>query len=86
MRQQAHDAGDVDHAVFHERRAATAAQARSIGDLLEQPARQRVVGLVSRPVGDHEPVEVEAQESQVADHVEDLVPHAFVGITRARCR
>ena len=29
---------------------------------------------MSRAMGDDEPVEVEAQERQVADHVEDLVP------------
>ena len=81
VRQEAHDPGDVEHAVFPERAGRSA---RSAFDrrLLEQPPRQGVVGLVSRPVGDDEPVEVEAQESEVADHVEDLVPHALVGIAQ----
>ena len=34
---------------------------------------------MARPMGDDEPVQIHAQERQVADHVENLVPGAFVG-------
>ena len=51
-------------------------------DRLEQPTRQRGVGLVPRPVGDDESVQVDAQERQVADHVEDLVPRALVRVAQ----
>ena len=39
---------------------------------LEQPANQGVVGLVAGAMSDDEPLQVEAQQSQVADHVEIL--------------
>ena len=82
VRQKAHDAGDVDHAVFRECGRRVGSRRDRPGDLIEQPPRQGVVGLMSGPVSDHEPVEVEAQQSQVADHVENLVPHTFVGIAQ----
>ncbi len=37
---------------------------------------------MSRPVRDDKPVEVDPQESQVANHVEDLVSHALVGVAK----
>ena len=37
------------------------------------------VELVARPMGDDEAVQVHAEQREVADHVEDLVPGAFVG-------
>ena len=37
---------------------------------------------MTRPVGHDESVEVDAQQGQVADHVEDLMPGAFVGVAQ----
>ena len=49
---------------------------------LEQPAHQGGVGLVAGAVRDDEALQVHAQKREVADHVEYLVPGAFVGIAQ----
>ena len=49
-------------------------------DGLEQLPHQRGVELVARAVGDDVADEVLAEQGEVADHVEDLVPDALVGI------
>ncbi len=77
MGQEAHDARDVDRAVLAERQGRVVGGRAGSG--LEQPASQGRVGLVARAIGHDEAVQVGAQERQVADHVEDLVPRALIG-------
>ena len=74
------DTPDIDCAVFPERNGrGPRAVLLLFFQTLEQPAHQGGVGVMAGPMGDDEPVQIHAQERQVADHVENLVPGAFVG-------
>ena len=78
---------DIEHAVWSRERARQSRPPVAAGQrLLDQPASQGMVGLVARSLGDDEPLEVEAQERQVTDQVEYLVPRAFVVVTQEYCR
>ena len=80
VRQDLDDPLDVDRAVLPERDGRRLRAVRLVLlQALEQPAHQGGVGVVARPVGDDEAVQVHAQQRQVADHVQDLVPGALVG-------
>ncbi len=79
--QKAHDSRNVDRAVLLQGKRLDPAGPAPCGPL-EQPAHECGVGLVARSVRHHEPVKVDAEESQVADHVEDLVPGALVGVAQ----
>ena len=52
------------------------------GGLCQEPPHQRVVGLVSRAMSDHLAVEIETEQGQVANHVQNLVSRALIGIAQ----
>src|ERR1017187_10112525 len=80
MRQQAHDPLDVE-STFQPDRVGSGAPGACASGLLNQPARQGMVGLVTGSVGDDKPLDVEAQQSQVTDQVEYFVACALVRVT-----
>ena len=61
------------------RRGATSASRLAGLLLLEQPPGEQVVQLVAALVRDEPPADRPADEVQVADQVQHLVPHALVG-------
>ena len=78
VRNDLHDALDINGPVLAQGQGRRPRAVLSLQALEEFP-HQRGVGVVARPVGHDEAVQVHPQQCQVADHVEHLVPGALVG-------
>ena len=76
--QRPHDALDVERRALSASARCHRTAGRSGMRCSNKPARQGMVGLVSGAMGDDEPLEVEAQQRQVAEQVEYFVARAFV--------
>jgi hypothetical protein len=48
--------------------------------MFDELPNQHRIGVMTRTMSDDECVEVKPQKSQIADHVENLVPHALIGM------